>query len=92
MILTIKERGVLTVTKEIRRELGISPGDTLDAKIDKGRLILTPVSIIPRTLELSDSGKRKEEQADSDLRRGRVKKFAGAKELIRELDENRKNR
>lgn len=91
MIVTLHGRGTLTVSKELRKKLGIGPGDPLEARVEDGRLILSPVAVVPRAAALSESGKRKISEAEKDAERGRVKKFASAKSLLKELDENSKN-
>lgn len=91
MIMTLNKRSVITISSEIRKKLGIGPGDALDARVEKGRLILEPVNVVPRTLTLSGSGAKKEALADEDIRRKRVKHFDNAREFRKELDEDRKN-
>lgn len=92
MILTLQKRNIITISKDIREELGIEPGDPLEANVENGQLVLTPVSVVPRALRLTASGVKKESEAAADVKRGRIRKFDSAKELLRELNENRKNR
>lgn len=87
MILTLQKRGTITVTRELRNKLGIEPGELLEADIENGRLILTPVSVIPRTLTLTDGGEKKIKEAEEDINHGRVKTFDSADELLKELEE-----
>lgn len=89
MIITLQKRSNLTIARELREALGISPGDPLEAVVENGRLVLTPVAVVPRGLRLTESGRKKEAEAQADIRHGRVKKFAGAKELLKELEETR---
>ncbi|MFA6449594.1 MAG: AbrB/MazE/SpoVT family DNA-binding domain-containing protein [bacterium] len=86
MIITLQKRSILTISKEMRDALGIAPGDTLEALVEDGRLVLTPVMVVPRTLRLTDSGARKESGADSDIKRGKIAKFDSAKNLIKDLE------
>jgi bifunctional DNA-binding transcriptional regulator/antitoxin component of YhaV-PrlF toxin-antitoxin module len=92
MLLTLQKRSILTISKEMRDALGIAPGDAMEALVVKGRLVLTPVAVVPRTLRLTASGERKESEAAGDVKRGRIAKFADAKGLLKDLNENRKNR
>jgi bifunctional DNA-binding transcriptional regulator/antitoxin component of YhaV-PrlF toxin-antitoxin module len=87
MILTMQSRSTITVPQELRELLGVGPGDPLEATVEKGRLIITPVAVVPRTLMLSKSGEKKEAEADRDIREGKVKSFGSAEELIRDLNE-----
>lgn len=87
MILTLQKRGTITVSNDLRKRLGITPGDPLLVTIENGRLVLTPVSVVPRTLELTPKGEKKIREAEEDLKSGRVKQFNTAEELIRDLEE-----
>ena len=91
MIVTLNKRNIITISKEMREELGLEPGDSLSAKVEKGQLVLTPVSIVPRSLKLSAKGVKKESEADEDVMRGRVRRFGDTKDLLKDLNENRKN-
>jgi AbrB family looped-hinge helix DNA binding protein len=42
MELKLSTRGQLVLPGAIRRELGLLPGDSLDAKVQAGRVVLTP--------------------------------------------------
>ncbi len=87
MIVTLRDRSTITISQELRRALGVKPGDHLEAEVKNGRLILTPVSVIPRTSALSPSGGKKEAVAEREIKRGRVKRFKSAKALLRDLGE-----
>lgn len=54
------------------------PGKPLDARAE-----------IPRTLELSNEGRRKEAEAEKDIQRGTVKRFRTAEELLADLNDDR---
>ena len=88
MIITLQSRSSITVPRELREKLGIGPGDLLDAVIDHGRLVLTPVAVVPRTLSLTESGLRKEADVDEDIKRGRVKSFTDEEALLKHLGED----
>lgn len=87
MIVTLRDRSTITISRELRRALGVKPGDHLEAEVKNGRLVLTPVSVIPRTSALSPSGEKKEAAAEKEIKKGRVKKFKTAKALLRDLVE-----
>jgi len=88
LIITLQSRSSITVPRELREKLGIGPGDLLDAVIDHGRLVLTPVAVVPRTLSLTESGLRKEADVDEDIKRGRVKSFTDEEALLKHLGED----
>ena len=87
MIITLQNRGTITVSREMRKKLGIVPGDPLEVTVENGKLTLTPVSVIPRTLVLSETGKKLEAEADEDIRCGRVRSYANVDDMITYLDE-----
>lgn len=88
MILTLQSRSTITVPQELRDKLGIGPGAPLDATIEKGRLVLTPVAVVPKTLRLTEKGRKKEAEADKEIKAGKVRRFASVKELLKDLNED----
>ncbi|MBI5189844.1 MAG: AbrB/MazE/SpoVT family DNA-binding domain-containing protein [Nitrospirae bacterium] len=64
MIITLSARGTITIPQEIRKKLGIVPGDPLDITVEKGCLVLTPVAIVPKTPKQTKSGMRKKADAE----------------------------
>jgi len=87
MIVTLRDRSTITISQELRRALGVKPGDHLEAEVKNGRLVLTPVSVIPRTSALSPYGEKKEAVAEREIKRGRLKRFKTAKALLQDLGE-----
>src|SRR6202140_935355 len=47
-IVTVKNKYQIVIPQAIREELGISRGDILEAKVERGRLTYTPKSVIDR--------------------------------------------
>ena len=86
LIITLQSRNTLTIPHEIRKALRIEPGSALELTIQSGRLILTPVATVPRSLRLSESGEVKEAEADDDVRQGRVSEYDGVEAFQRDLD------
>ncbi len=87
MIVTLQSRNTITVPLEVRRALHLEPGDPLEANVEEGRLVLTPVAIVPRSLRLAESGAAKESEAEKDLREGRVEVFETAAAILDDLDD-----
>lgn len=85
MILTLQNRNLLSIPRELRKALRLEPGAPLEAHIERGRLVLTPVAVIPSTFVLSESGRKKEDEAEADKRAGRVLAADSAGELVRSL-------
>jgi len=47
-IVTVKNRYQVVIPQAIREKLGISRGDVLEAKVERGRLTYTPKTVIGR--------------------------------------------
>ncbi|NJL27886.1 MAG: AbrB/MazE/SpoVT family DNA-binding domain-containing protein [Thermoanaerobaculia bacterium] len=86
MILTLQARNTLTIPQELRKALRLKPGEPLDARIERGSLVLTPVAVVPRTLALSGSGEALEAEADVDVREGRISTYDSAAALLEDLE------
>ena len=78
MIVTLQARNTVTIPRELRTALCLEPGDPLEVHVEQGRLVLTPVAVVPRSVQLSETGSAKEAEADEDIRHGRVSIFESA--------------
>ncbi len=47
-LVTVKTKFQVTIPQEVREELGIAEGDLLEAKVENGRIILTPKDLVDR--------------------------------------------
>src|ERR1700676_2749584 len=47
-LVTVKNKYQIVIPQAIREELGISRGDVLEAKVERGRLTYTPKAVIDR--------------------------------------------
>ena len=89
MIVMLSSRSTITLPANLREALGLEPGDPLQVELDDGRMVLTPVAIVPRRSVLSESGQRKERAADAQIGSGKVKTFTTAEDLIEDLHADR---
>ena len=48
MLTTVSTKGQVVVPGSIRRKLGLQPGDSLEAKVEGQRIVLTPRKVRPR--------------------------------------------
>ncbi|MBI1870648.1 MAG: AbrB/MazE/SpoVT family DNA-binding domain-containing protein [Chlamydiae bacterium] len=85
MILQLNNRSTITIPLVTRRELGIGPGDPLEVWIENGRLVLVPVSPVPRMAKLTPKGERKERVAQREMRKGKIRKYASSRDLLKDL-------
>ena len=89
MIVMLSSRSTITLPAELREALRLKPGDPLQVELDDGRMVLTPVAVVPRRLALSESGLRKERAEDAHVRAVRIKTFTSAEDLIEDLHADR---
>ena len=77
----------VAIPKKLHDELGLSPGDYLEVELCKGKLVLTPKTLIDKTLE------RRLAESFEDFRQGRSHgPFHTAKEAVRFLHAEVKKR
>lgn len=48
-LVTVKTKFQVTIPQELRDELGLAEGDLLEAKIENGRIVLTPKELVDRS-------------------------------------------
>ncbi len=77
----------LTVPKEIVKGLNLKPGDYLNYEAKDGKIIITPVALVPKDQQWYWTNKWQagEREADEDIKAGRVKTFHSVDDLIKEL-------
>ena len=75
-LVKVKTKYQVTLPDAVRRQVRVGVGDLLEAKVEKGRITLTPKSLIDREIA----------EGLEDFRRGRfIGPFKSAKEGIRAL-------
>ena len=75
-IVRVKTKYQVTLPTAIRVRAGIRVGDVLEAKVEKGKITLTPKSIVDRGIA----------EGLEDIKRGRVYgPFDSAEEMLRSL-------
>ena len=80
-LVKVKEKYQVTLPVSVRRKAGLAVGDLLEAKVQGGKITLTPKSIVDRELAL----------ALEDVKKGRVYgPFSSAKDMIRSLHQETK--
>ena len=58
ILVQIGKRGQLTLPAEVRRALGLKPGDALVVRVEKGRVVLEPAVVLP--VEIYDEARLRE--------------------------------
>lgn len=49
----LKSKGQMTLPIDIRQQLGLDKGDILEAKVQKGKIVLTPKEVMDRGREVA---------------------------------------
>jgi bifunctional DNA-binding transcriptional regulator/antitoxin component of YhaV-PrlF toxin-antitoxin module len=82
-LVKLKTRGEVTLPSALRERAGLSVGDLGEARFEKGKITLTPKSLIDRRIE----------EGLEDIRRGRTYgPFDTADQMIESLQRNMKER
>ncbi len=87
-VVQLASNGRLTLPGSIRREVGLSDGDLLRVEVSEdGRIILTPVVAVDRSQAYfwTSRWQKGEQEAEEDLRAGRVSTFENVDDLIEDL-------
>lgn len=83
LVVKLKTKGQVTIPSALRERAGLGVGDYLEAKLEKGRITLTPTSLIDRRID----------EGLEDIRKGRTYgPFDTAQEMIESLQRNIKVR
>ncbi len=61
-LVSVKNKYQVVIPQSVREQIGIAVGDVLEAKVEKGKITLTPKSIIDRAIA----------EGLDDVKRGRV--------------------
>jgi AbrB family looped-hinge helix DNA binding protein len=62
-LVTVKNKFQVVIPKGVREQIGVSVGDILEAKVERGRITLTPKSVVDRAIA----------EGLEDVRKGRVR-------------------
>lgn len=87
MLLEIKQKSQVTIPSELMKKLKLKPGDKLEVEEKDGRLIITPVVVIPRDQMwfYSKEWKADEQKVDQQIREGHLKVAENKEELFKDL-------
>ncbi|MEK6302376.1 MAG: AbrB/MazE/SpoVT family DNA-binding domain-containing protein [Acidobacteriota bacterium] len=82
-LVKVKTKGEVTLPSALRERAGLSVGDLLDARFEKGKITLTPKGLIDQRIE----------EGLEDIHRGRTYgPFDTADQMIDSLQRNMKER
>ena len=80
-LVKLSTNGQVTIPSALRERAGLDPGDLLEARLEKGKITLTPKSFIDQRID----------EGLEDIRKGRTYgPFDSADEMIESLRRNQK--
>lgn len=90
MIVDLKQKSQVTIPKELVKKLNLSVGDKLEVEEKDGKLILTPVIIIPKSQAwyYSKEWQDQEKIVDQQMAEGRIYEANSEENLFDELGLN----
>ncbi|HBR34959.1 MAG TPA: AbrB family transcriptional regulator [Firmicutes bacterium] len=87
MLVEFKQKSQVTIPKDFVKKLNLQVGDKLDVDIKDGKLIITPVVIIPKDQGwyYTNEWQTMEKEADKQLKEGGTKVAETKEELYKDL-------
>jgi AbrB family looped-hinge helix DNA binding protein len=86
----VTRHGQITLPASVRKRLGIEEGDLVEIEIKDDTAVLVPKKLVDKSQAYfwTQKWQEGEQEADADIKAGRVKTFDTADELIQDLDED----
>lgn len=73
-LIQIREKGQITISSRIRKELGIRKGDYLEIVKEDDKIVITPKILVDKvSVNLSAKGEEMLKEAIDDVKKGKVK-------------------
>lgn len=87
MLVDFKQKSQVTIPSKLVKKLKLKPGDKLEIYEKSGRLIIEPVSVIPREQAwfYSEQWQQEEQAVEEEIRSGNLKVAESEEELWEEL-------
>ena len=87
MLVDLKQKSQVTIPKEIVRKLDLRVGDKLEIEARDGKLIITPVVIIPKNQEwyYSPEWQEMEKKVNQQIKEGKIRTANSSEELFKDL-------
>ncbi len=87
MLVDFKQKSQITIPKELVKKLNLKVGDKFDVKVKDGKLVLTPVILVPREQGWYYSCllQEKEKKVDQQIKEGKLRVTEGTEDLFKDL-------
>jgi len=87
MLVDFKHKSQVTIPNKLVKKLKLKPGDKLEINEENGRLIIEPVSVIPRAQAwfYSEQWQKEEQAVEEAIRSGHLKVAESEEDLWEDL-------
>ena len=84
MIVDLKQKSQVTIPKELVKKLNLSVGDKLEVEEKDGKLIITPVMVIPKSQAwyYSKEWQDQEKKVDQQIAEGKIHEANSKEDLF----------
>ena len=84
----VTRHGQITLPVSVRKQLGIEEGDFIEIRVMAEQAVLMPKKLADKNQAFfwTKEWQEAEQEADDDIRAGRVKTFGSVEELTKDLD------
>ena len=87
MLVYLKQKSQVTIPKDFVKKLNLKVGDKLEIEEEEGKLVITPVVVVPKDQAwfYSPEWQKKEQEVDRQKKEGKIHKAASKGELFKKL-------
>lgn len=87
MLVDLKQKSQVTIPKELMRKLNLNIGDKLEIVEEDGRIVITPVVVIPKdqVWYYTKRWQKMEKEVDEQIENGQIHKAKNKEELLKGL-------
>jgi len=87
LLVDFKQKSQITIPKELVKQLNLRVGDKLEAQVRDGKIILTPVIVIPKEQAwyYSAEWQENEKKVNEQIKEGKVRVAESVDELFKDL-------
>lgn len=80
----VQKRNLISIPRDIRKQLNIKEGDVLDVKVDNNRIIIEPMKLVPLSQAYfwSEAAQNDMLEAKNDVDSGNVREFNTINEFL----------
>ena len=87
MLVDLKQKSQVTIPKDFVKRLNLKIGDKLEIDEENGKLVITPVVVVPKDQAwfYSPEWQKQEQEVDRQKTEGKIHKASNKKELFKKL-------